>query len=419
MSDSKEAKSDDTRIPVTILTGFLGSGKTTFVNYMLKEFHGKKIAIIENEFGEVGVDQGLVVQTNEEVVEMINGCICCTVREDLVECLIKLHKERRDKFDMVVIETTGLADPAPVAQTFFIHDDIKNLFYLDAIVTFVDCKNTPVHLKQEKPEGVENEAVEQVAFADVLVLNKTDLVNETEMKSLKEELKAINSQAIMIECQQSRVSLDRLLNIRAFDLGKTLAMDDGFLDGDAEHKHDKTVSSVGFVIEGSFHEEKFNKWLQNFVQTKAVDVFRSKGIFSIMGCDERQVFQAVHMLMSFGSSGEVGAKLPPWGPDEPRVNKMCFIGRNLDRQELIDGLKGCLHDGKPVDPGKPPKTKLRFKVGQRVKCNSGEWTAGTIVKLWYRETYWETGRFAPYQVKLDDGELIYVPADINKLCRKA
>jgi hypothetical protein len=164
--------------------------------------------------------------------------------------------------------------------------------------------------------------------------------------------------------------------------------------------HDKTVSSVGFVIEGSFDVEKFNKWLQNFLKTKAVDVYRSKGIFSIMGSDERHVFQAVHMLMSFGTSGDVGTKLPPWGPDEPRTNKLCFIGRNLDRKELYDGLKGCLHDGKPVERGGPPKKKLRLKVGQKVKCNVGEWASGTIVQHWYREDYWETGRFAPYQVQV-------------------
>lgn len=403
---------------MTVLTGFLGAGKTTFVNYLMKEKHGKKIAIIENEFGEVGVDDGLVMQTNEEVVEMMNGCICCTVRDDLVEALKRLHKERRDKFDMIVIETTGLADPAPVAQTFFVHDDIKELYYLDAIVTFVDCKNTPVHLREEKPDKVENEAVEQVAFADVLVLNKTDLVTEEELKTLKKELRAINMNAQMIECQQSRVPIDKVLGIKAFDLEKVLAMDDGFLETDAEHQHDKSVTSVGFVIEGSFIHDKFDAWLQDFLKNKAQDVFRSKGIFSMVDSDEKWVFQAVHMLMSMGRSSEMGADLKPWGPDEKRINKLCFIGRNLDKKKMHDELAKCVFDGKPVEPGQPPKTKLRFKVGQKVRCKNGTWAKGTIVKLWYREPYWETGRFAPYQVELDDGDLIFVPKDTDQLVKK-
>lgn len=415
---STEGKKSD-KIPVTILTGFLGAGKTTFVNYMMKENHGKKIAIIENEFGEVGVDDGLVkMESKEAVIEMMNGCICCTVREDLVEVLKTLLKERRSQFDYVVIETTGLADPAPVAQTFFVHEELSKSFYLDSIVTFVDCKNTPDHLKEQRAEGVENEAVEQVAFADVLVLNKTDLVNEEEMKSLKEELRGINATAKMIETQQSKVPLEAVLEIRAFDLDKTLNMDEEFLKTDAEHKHDKTVSSVGFVIEGSFLPDKFNAWLQKFLQEKAVDVFRSKGIFSIVGSSERHVFQAVHMLMSMGSSSELGHKLPAYEAGEKRLNKLCFIGRNLDRDFLYTELKKCVHDGKPVDPGKPPNKKLRFKVGDTVQCMTGEWSRGKVVKHWYREEYWETGRFAPYQVLLDAGDLIYVPQDANTLVRK-
>jgi len=372
----------------------------------------------ENEFGEVGIDGGLVMQTNEEVVEMLNGCICCTVREDLVTALQRLAKDRKGQFDYVVIETTGMADPAPVAQTFFVDEALKKLFYLDAIVTWIDCKNTPVHLAEEREEGVENEAVEQVAFADVLVLNKTDLVNDEELAALKKQLKAVNGTAKMIETQQSRVSLDDVLEIRAFDLDKTLAMDDGFLDIDAEHKHDKSVSSVGFVIEGSFDPDKFDKWMNGFLRTKAQDVFRSKGIFSIIGSDEKYVFQAVHMLMDMGSSSKMGINLKPWQEGEKRINKMCFIGRNLDRKELVDGLSACVSDGKPPAPGEPPKVALRFEVGTRVKCMVGSWSNGVIVKQWYREPFWETGRFAPYQVQLDSGDLIYVPQDARALIRK-
>ena len=185
----------DAKIPVTILTGYLGSGKTTFVNYLLKEKHGHKFAIIENEFGEVGIDDGLVLQTNEEVIEMMNGCICCTVREDLIVTIKKLVETKRDKFDHIIIETTGLADPAPVAQTFFVNEDISNLCRLDSIITFVDAKFTVQHLDEEKPDGVENEAQEQVAFADVLVLNKTDLVSTEELEDTKKRLKSINVHA--------------------------------------------------------------------------------------------------------------------------------------------------------------------------------------------------------------------------------
>lgn len=418
MSTSTDGTETKKKIPVTILTGFLGAGKTTF-NHMMKSNHGKKIAIIENEFGEVGVDDGLIKEeSKEQIIEMLNGCICCTVREDLVTVLQKLLKERAGQFDYVVIETTGLADPAPVAQTFFVHDELKDDFYLDSIVTFVDCKNTGVHLREDKEDGAENEAVEQVAFADVLVLNKIDLVNAEELKALKAELRAINATAKMIESTHSKIEMEDVLEIRAFDLDKTVAMDDEFLKMDAEHKHDKSISSVGFVVEGSFMPDKFNAWLQKFLSEKAVDVFRSKGIFSIVGSDERHVFQAVHMIMSFGSSEQVGSKLEDWGKDEKRINKLCFIGRNLDKDFLHKELLKCLSDGKPVDPGTPPKKKLRFNIGDVVECQTGEWLKGKIAKFWYREPYWATGRFAPYQVLLDSGSLIYVPKDSNALIRK-
>jgi G3E family GTPase len=310
-----------------------------------------------------------------------------------------------------------------VAQTFFVEPELSELFYLDGIITWVDCSNTPVHLKEEREEGVENEAVEQVAFADVLVLNNTDLVNDEQKKKLKEELKKINATAKMIETQQSRVKLDDVLGIKAFNLEKTLEMDDQFLNTDEEHRHDKTISSVGFVMEGSFFAEKFDEWIQKFLKEKAQDVFRSKGIFSIVGSDQKYVFQAVHMLFNMGSSAQMGLDLEPWKEGEKRVNKLCFIGRNLDRKELYDSLKACIHDGKEVDPGKPPEVELRFKVGDKVECMMGSWEKGTIVKLWYRDAYWPTGKFAPYQVKLDSADddgsgLIYVPKDDPKLCRK-
>ena len=248
--------SEVNKIPVTILTGYLGSGKTTFVNYLLKENHGHKFAIIENEFGEVGIDDGLVLQTNEEIIEMMNGCICCTVREDLITTIKELINTKKKKFNHIIIETTGLADPAPVAQTFFVDEDMSKLCRLDSIITFIDAKFTGQHLDEEKPEGVENEAHEQVAFADVLVLNKTDLVSKDEIEQIKKKLKGINVHAPIIETQHSRVPIDKVINIKAFDLDKTLQMDDGFLDVDSEHLHDSSISSFGIHIEGEFIIDK-------------------------------------------------------------------------------------------------------------------------------------------------------------------
>lgn len=421
MSKEQKEQKEQKKIPVTILTGFLGSGKTTFVNYLLKANHGKKLAIVENEFGEVGIDDGLVMQAKEEVIEMMNGCICCTVRDDLIVSLKKLVKERPGKFDAVIIETTGLADPAPVAQTFFVDDDMKELFELDAIITFVDCKHTPAHLAEEKPDGVENEAVEQVAFADVLVLNKTDLVNKEEMEALKKQLRGINSSAKMFETSFSKLPVESVLDIKAFDLAKTVEMDDAFLQTDAEHMHDKSVSSVGVCIEGEFMPEKFNDWLSTLLREKGADIYRSKGIIALAGTTEKYVFQGVHMLLMMrGShSEEEGAiQLKDWGKDEKRMNKLCFIGKNLNREEITKGLEACIFNGKYPEPGNPPAIKLRFAVGDRVKVNVGAWEPGTVKTHWYREPLWETGRFVPYQVQCDMGALVWAPRDADAFVRK-
>jgi len=381
-------------------------------NYLLKENHGYKFAIIENEFGEVGIDDGLVLQTNEEVIEMMNGCICCTVREDLIETIKKLCTERKGQFDHIIIETTGLADPAPVAQTFFVDQDCAKLCRLDAIVTFIDAKFTGEHLDEEKPEGVENEAHEQCAFADVMVLNKTDLVTPEELETIKGKLNAIKQvHCPILETQYSKVPIEKVINVKAFDLETTLAMDDGFLDTDAEHQHDSSISSFGVHIEGNFIPDKLNAWLSRLMQEKGADLYRSKGILAIMGSDEKYVFQAVHMIMNMGSSSELGMSHAPWGEDEKLINKFCFIGKNLDKQAIIAELEGCIFDGKAPEPGPVPTDELTYAVGDRVQCNCGSWEAGTVHKLWYRETLWETGRYAPYQVKLDNDSLIYVPRD--------
>jgi G3E family GTPase len=310
------------------------------VNHILTAKHGKRIAIIENEFGEVGIDDGLVITTKEEIFEMNNGCICCTVRQDLVRILGKLMR-RKESFDHIIIETTGLADPAPVAQTFFVDDELKEQLYLDAIVTICDAVHLSTHLDEIKPDGVENESVEQVAFADRIVLNKIDLVTDDETKqALISKIRKINARARIIETTHAAVDIDDVLGIRAFDLATVVEMDDAFLDVNGTHEHDASVTSVGFTIAEPLNLEKLNAWIGSLLREKGVDIFRSKGILSIEGSLEKYVFQGVHMMMEMTSSAE-GA-FPKWNADEARSSRMIFIGRNLDRDELERGFKQCL-----------------------------------------------------------------------------
>ena len=323
----------DERVPVTVITGFLGSGKTTLVNRILTEQHGRRIAVIENEFGEVGIDDALVLDAEEEIFEMNNGCICCTVRGDLIRILGALMR-RRDRFDQILIETTGLADPAPVAQTFFVDDEIRDRLRLDAIVTMVDAAHVLEHLDEVKPDDVENEAVEQVAFADRMILNKVDLVDEPKLTAVESRLRSINSAAEIVRSQDAKVDLDRILDVGAFDLQRVLTDDPAFLE-QTDHQHDQTVTSVGFQIDGDIDVDKLNDWLGELLGYRGVDIFRSKGILALENQSRQYVFQGVHMLFD-GTEGR------EWRPDEPRTNRMVFIGRNLDRAELEAGFRGCL-----------------------------------------------------------------------------
>jgi len=293
----------------------------------------KKIAVIENEYGEVGIDDALVIKSDEEVFEMNNGCICCTVRGDLIRILNRLAK-RKDKFEYILIETTGLADPSPVAQTFFVDETISNDFALDGIITVVDCKHLLQHLLEKKPENTENEAVEQIAFADRILLNKIDLVTEEEKENLKSKIKAINSFAPLIESQYGKINLDTILGINAFNLTKILELDPEFLI-DQEHTHDLSVSSVGISCKGTADDKKMYEWLQTLLREKGADIFRMKGIINVKGMTKKFVFQGVHMLLDCTSGKE-------WAENEERANKMVFIGRNLNRTELINSFNDCL-----------------------------------------------------------------------------
>ncbi len=320
--------SDRPPVPVTVLTGYLGAGKTTLLNRILTENHGKKFAVIINEFGELGVDNDLVVDADEEVFEMNNGCICCTVRGDLIRILSGLM-QRRERFDGIIVETTGLADPAPVAQTFFVDEDVKRATKLDAIITVVDAKHLQARLADSK------EAEEQIAFADLIVLNKMDLVTPAEADAVEARIRGINPWAELIRSEKSNVPLDQVIGRDAFNLAKILEREPDFLSGEDHHTHDSDIMSLSFETQKPIDPEKFNVWIQDLLATKGQDLLRTKGILAYAGEDRRFAFQAVHMIAD-------GDFIGPWKEGAERRSKIVFIGRDLNRPQLRRGFEACV-----------------------------------------------------------------------------
>jgi G3E family GTPase len=346
------------KIPVTVLTGYLGAGKTTLLNRILSEDHGRKFAVIVNEFGEIGIDNDLVVGADEEVFEMNNGCICCTVRGDLIRIVEGLMK-RKGKFDAIIVETTGLADPAPVAQTFFVDADVQEAARLDAVVTVADAKWLLDRLK-DAPE-----AKNQIAFADVIILNKTDLVSKDELEEVEARIRGINPYAKLHRAVRANVPLDAVLERNAFDLERILEIEPEFLHaedghdhdhhahghdqghehdghehhhahshGGLKHYHDEEMQSVSIAIDGDVDPERFMPWINDIVQREGPNILRSKGILAFKNEPKRFVFQGVHMILD----GDVQR---PWREDEPRKSRIVFIGRNLKEEELREGFLAC------------------------------------------------------------------------------
>jgi G3E family GTPase len=418
---------DDRRVPVTILTGFLGSGKTTLLNHLLQQqqHNNMTLAIIENEFGEVGVDEHLLYDGHkikvdqEPIIEVINGCICCTVRGDLIVALDRLYNRVRD-FDGVIIETTGLADPAPVCQTFFLDERTRDRYRLDAVITVVDSQYILDRLVEMKPHGVVNEAVAQVAFADKILLNKIDLVKGDNgvLDRIETKLKSINPTTTIQRTVNSVVAPADILHQRAFEMERVLEFDPDFLRDDDDdddnnddtvddhghqhqhhdhHQHDGTVSSVGIKLPGSVNYLMLERWLDRLVTVDGANLYRYKGLVSVQGVPNKYLFQGVGMTLTSGFANL------PWRTDEPRESRFCFIGKNLDRELYVSGFTACRVDA-----------KLRFAVGDDVEVNIGTYVRGTVLKQW------DDGN--AYRVEIEDEfgyiDNVWAPIDIDNYIRR-
>jgi G3E family GTPase len=313
--------------PVTVLTGYLGSGKTTLLNRILTEAHGKRYAVIVNEFGEVGIDNDLIVNADEEIFEMNNGCICCTVRGDLIRILGGLMR-RKSNFDGILVETTGLADPAPVAQTFFVDEDVRRKTRLDAIVTVVDAK----HLLTEIDRA--HEAQEQLGFADIVLVNKIDLVTSAQLASVEARIRRINPYATFHRTERCDIDLGDVLGRDAFSLDRILEIEPEFLNEALDHEHDDEIASLSLTTDQAINPAKFIPWIQHITQIFGMDILRMKGIIAMQDDDWRFVVQGVHMLIE-------GESQRPWKAGEKRESRLVFIGRDLPKDILKVGFEAC------------------------------------------------------------------------------
>jgi G3E family GTPase len=345
-----------TQTPVTVLTGYLGAGKTTLLNRILSEDHGKRYAVIVNEFGEIGIDNDLVVGADEEVFEMNNGCVCCTVRGDLIRVVQGLVK-RKGGFDAIIVETTGLADPGPVAQTFFVDDDVKARTKLDSVTTVVDAKHILLRLSDSR------EAREQIAFADQIVLNKTDLVSDEDLRMIEARIRRMNPLAPIHRAQRANVPLEAIIGRGSFDLARIVELEPEFLnpahgetghvhdehcghDHDHDHHghdhhhhhddhvHDDDIKGVSLRLDRQVDANKITRWLNELLAQQGPDILRAKGIVDVKGEAKRLVFQAVHMILEGDLQRE-------WAEGEERHSRMVFIGRNLDEAALKAGFEAC------------------------------------------------------------------------------